>query len=921
MKIRLPKILSYAVLLKWITRLPLPFIVLMAAVTLFFSWHVPRLSFKTSIYDLVVETIPETARYEAFKEVFGSDEIIRIVIRCENVFDPVSFEAIRELSNRLSGLDGVRRIIGLPGIKKAIDVNERWKLDEFAAVISPVELFQGNLLSEDHRSTALTCILSGTVPHHILIDSVDDLIADMPRNMTLYQIGMPVVSEELARFTRNDFFRLPPVTFLLIVLVLICLFRKVLPLIISLGAVLIALVWTFGLMSLLSVPVSILTMIVPVFLIAVGTAYCLHIVSEHRRLLEKTGAGKTSGDAAFSTFTAVTLPTFLAILTTAIGLSSLLVNRISAIREFALFACFGMLSLLVIVLVLLPAILSLIPLTGSGKDDVSRKHSLIDRFLDRFLERVIDIDLNHQKKTLPLIALVVAVCVVGIFRIRVETNPVSYFRQDTEIAENFHDIYRDLSGSFPINLVMEAKEKDYFKSPENIAEISRIQEYLETLPGVDKTVSFADYMKLVNFARARFDPGYYILPTETFDTAGLIRNYRIQLGKDMLTRFMGPDFRRVNILLLTHLSSSHDILEIRKKILAHVAGNFPAHLKWEVTGLGVVISESNRMLTNGQVKSLTITMLLVFGIMFALFMSFRVGIIAIAPNLFPIIVNFGLMGWLGVELSMTTSLIAGIAIGLAVDDTIHYLVRLNRELKVDLDESRAFRDTIRHVGRPIIFTTVTISIGFTVLLFSGFQPTAIFGGMMVVTMCAALMGDLIILPSLIQHVEIVTLWDLVKLKLREDPHLRIPLFRGLSGRQVKHIMMAGALKPVTAGNVLFRKGDESDFMYVSISGELGVIDPASEDLAARSGSEPELLLRLQAGELVGEMGFIRSVPRTATVTVLESGELLQINWKMIKRLQWLYPPTAQKFFFNLLTIICDRLERTTSDYTATRLKN
>ena len=113
-------------------------------------------------------------------------------------------------------------------------------------------------------------------------------------------------------------------------------------------------------------------------------------------------------------------------------------------------------------------------------------------------------------------------------------------------------------------------------------------------------------------------------------------------------------------------------------------------------------------------------------------------------------------------------------------------------------------------------------------------------------------------------------------------------------------------------------GAESDFMYVSISGELGVVDPVSEDITARNGGTPELLLRLKAGELVGEMGFIRSVPRTATVTVLESGELLQINWKMIKRLQWLYPPTAQKFFFNLLTIICDRLEKTTSDYAASR---
>jgi signal transduction histidine kinase len=121
------------------------------------------------------------------------------------------------------------------------------------------------------------------------------------------------------------------------------------------------------------------------------------------------------------------------------------------------------------------------------------------------------------------------------------------------------------------------------------------------------------------------------------------------------------------------------------------------------------------------------------------------------------------MGWLGIRLSMVTGLIASIAIGLAVDDTIHYLYRYNLEFKKDLDKDRALRDTIKTVGKPIIFTTITISIGFFILIFSHFKPTAIFGLLMVITMLAALVGDLIILPTLMLHVELVTAWDLLKL--------------------------------------------------------------------------------------------------------------------------------------------------------------
>ena len=149
--------------------------------------------------------------------------------------------------------------------------------------------------------------------------------------------------------------------------------------------------------------------------------------------------------------------------------------------------------------------------------------------------------------------------------------------------------------------------------------------------------------------------------------------------------------------------------------------------------------------------------------MFIMFLSAKVGLIAILPNIYPIIMNFGIMGWMGIRLSMATSLIASIAIGLAVDDTIHYLYRYNREFKKDLNKDRALRDTIKHIGKPIIFTTLTISIGFSILLFSHFKPTATFGFLIVVTMVFALIGDLIILPSLMLHVELVTAWDLLKL--------------------------------------------------------------------------------------------------------------------------------------------------------------
>jgi hydrophobe/amphiphile efflux-3 (HAE3) family protein len=898
----------------WILNRPLIVMLIIAAITILFAWRLPDLSFKTSIYDLQIEDLSETAQYNAFKKVFGSDEIIRVVIKCNNVFDAVTFRKIEQLAENAADIEGVRRVISLPGIKKAIDVSGKWDMEKFSALVQPVDLFQKNLISTDRKTTALTLVLKNDVDPDQVIREVRKLLADSPQELKLYQIGMPLVSEALVKFTQNDFFRLPPFTFLLIAIILFYLFRKAQYVLLPLASMGLALVWTLGFMAYLSIPLSMLTMIVPVFLVAVGTAYCLHIVSEY---INRQQEAKSTAEALTRTYANIALPTSLAVLTTAIGLGSLLVNRISAIQEFAVFSCFGIFSILIVVMTFLPAAMSFIPLPASESQEKIKTTS----FFYRFIEKIIDLNLNHQKIVLPVIGVVVLICLIGIFRIRVETNPVGYLKEGTQVKENFNDIYQTLSGSFPINIVMGQSEADYFEDPQHLADIARIQEFLVQLPGVDKSLSFADYLKLVNYVLNHYDPKYYTLPEEGFELRMLMNNYATILGEDMLTRFMNSDFSKANIVLLTHISSSREFLQIRESTLAYAEQKFSKDLSWEVTGLGIAIAASSHQVTIGQIKSLSITMILVFGTMFILFLSSKVGLIAIIPNLFPIIINFGIMGWLGIELSLVTSLIASIAIGLAVDDTIHYLARYNQEFRKDLDDERAIRDTLHHVGRPITFTTITICVGFSVLLFSSFKPTAIFGVMMVITSLSALVGDLILLPSLVRHVELVTLWDLVRLKLGEEPRRGIPLFKDLSRTQIHYILMAGSLIKIDTDEILFHKGDASNSMYTIISGTVDVFDPVRDDELEYQSESRILVNQLKTGDVLGEMGFLRSVPRSATVVGTSPVELLKINWKMIKRLQWLYPLTAQKFFLNLMGIVCDRLESLTECFAEIKMQD
>jgi hydrophobe/amphiphile efflux-3 (HAE3) family protein len=735
---------------------PVPVITLMVLITFLFALPLPRLRFQTSIYDLTIQDLSETVRYESFKKEFGTEEIILVVVKAQNIFDPTTFNKVGELAETFSKIHGIRRVISLPGIKKDMDVTGKWSLSDFERIISPIALFSKNLLSADKKTTVISLILEDISHKNQVIDAVQKVIDREKKGLSMYQIGMPLVSKALGDYTERDFLRLPPITFLVMALILFCFFLSLRAILIPVGSVLVALTWTFGLMAWTRTPLSMLTMIVPVFIITVGTAYCMYIFFEY---LESAKTSETSKESAFLCFSRVGFPTSLAVVTTLIGLGSLLLNKIEAIREFAIFACFGIISMLVIMVFFLPVVFSLLPFPKKGTMREPVFHGLFDRFLDQ----IVKIDLLHQKKTLTIIGLMSLLGIVGLSRIKVETNPVGYFKKDTPISRHFHDIYQDMAGSFPVNVVLDSKESDYFEDPAHLRMIERVQSFLDSLKGVDKTISFVDYLKLVNYVTNQHKPGSYVVPGEGFEVRMAMNSYKTMLGQDVFSRFMSEDLSKVNILLRTHISSSRDFLEIRKKILAYLQKNLPKNLDYQVTGFGIVISQSSYLLTKGQIRSLALTLILVFGVMLLLFLSGKVGLIAILPNCLPIVVSFGVMGWLGIELSVATSLIASIAIGLAVDDTIHYLARYDREFKIDLDKDRALRDTIKSVGKPMILTTLTISVGFSILLFSHFKPTAIFGFMMIIVMVSALMGDLILLPSLMRHVELVTAWDLLKL--------------------------------------------------------------------------------------------------------------------------------------------------------------
>ena len=314
--------------LRFVVDHPYHVIAAVAVVTLILAVRIPSLRFETSIYDLTIQNLRETTEYQEFKKEFGSEEVILVVARTNNVFDPETFQRIDDLAKRLGELEGVRRVLSLPGIKRDMDLTNKWSLNDFQKAIAPITLLNKNIISDDKKTTVISLILEDEAKRDKIINAVEEEIQREEEARTLYQIGMPIVSKALADYTQRDFLALPPITFALIALLLFLFFRNFRGILIPAGSVLLGLLWTFGLMAWTGTSLSLLTMVVPIFLIAVGTAYCMYIFPEYLSAVRDHDSPK---ETSYDTFLKLALPTSLAVMTTTIGLGSLLVNRISAI--------------------------------------------------------------------------------------------------------------------------------------------------------------------------------------------------------------------------------------------------------------------------------------------------------------------------------------------------------------------------------------------------------------------------------------------------------------------------------------------------------------------------------------------------------------------------------------------------------------
>src|SRR5438034_1701696 len=916
---------------RWLTRHPLAVVVANLAVTAVLGLYALHIRIENSLESMLPAGDPKVAYYNTTRALFGSDDVGVIGVRADDVFAPSTIEKIARVTDALAKVPGVESVLSITNVVDPfanVGLTSRLlphipptpdEVEAFKRRLAATPLLGKNLIADDFRGAAITAFFKSLTDAQYLDLGVDrrimEILAAEAGPEALVYTGAAHVKQAAVDLMRRDIARFTPIALALMLLVLWLSFRTVRGISLPILAVAMALVWTLGVIVLAGKALTFGTSVLPPLLLVVGSSYAIHVMA---RYYEQVDAGAPPDELVVRAFARVWLPLVISALTTVIGFGSLMVNRITAIWDLGLFAVVGVVCLTVTCLTFLPAALQLMPSRLRSARSGKISPTLAEN-LRRLGERVY----TKRRQILWAGAVLSLVALAGARRIRVDADFLYYFTSGSEVRRANEMINREIIGSNPFYIVVEGGAPGVIRRWEVLKLIKDLQEFLGKLPGVTSSISIVDLLEALEAgvnahsesSDLMVDEQRNIVPAEQpkpfcqdpKSLPPLLDQLKVSEGIKIVTT---PDFRTASILVRTNLSGSRRGEETLDRIRLYVTEHFPAEIPVNLTGTLVLLTGTASDIVAGQIKSLTLALGIIFLVMTAMFLSAKIGFFAILPNVVPIVIFFGVMGWLGIYLNLVTSLIAAIALGIAVASTIHYMSRFNLELRGETDQAAALVRTVRTVGVPIVYTTIALFFGFLTFGFSSFVPIQNFGILAGVTMVTSLGANLVLLPALLSTTKIITLWDLLGVKLGDDPAATIPLFADLRPAQARIVVLMGDLRHFAPGETIVRRGEIGEEMYVMIGGRTEVF--------VGDGAGRQRINELKRGDVFGEMGLVRHAERTADVVAAGDVDVLALDEHFLRRIKNRYPRIASQVFLNLTRLLSDHLQRTTERYVAAR---
>lgn len=685
---------------------------------------------------------------------FGSDDYLIIAVADADIFAPPTLQRLRQLHQQIARMEGVVEVVSLSNVPYArslpegaslemllpADLEDRERIAEARRIAAQDRLYSGNVVSADGQTAALNVRFSGELDS-VRRTALSQRIYDASRGAGFQQVwfaGDPFTQLRAVGAIRRDLTIFLPLTILMIAGLLWRSFRSVRAVVLPLLTIGIGLLWLLGLMAALRAQFTILALMLPTLMLAIGCSYMIHVVNQIGLVATvRTGISKVAIVEEAVRF--IALPVIVSALTIIAGFLSLSFTNIPAIRETSIYAAIGAAITMLLSLSFLPACLVLWPgekvnfRVGLGGASV-RQLEAIGRWAT-----------TRQTLLYLITGVIVIVSVIGIWRIVIDIDYFHFFKPNSETTVGLDQINRRLSGAVTFSLVVETARPDGIVDPEVLRRIATLQRQVETYRdpggrGVDLTLSAADLLRHVHQAFNRHDPAAGDLPTDPALLDDLLAD------RAQLRGLLSNDGSAARILIRSNLSGSQSMAAAIREIEREGRAIFP-EFRVYATGTMVLLNRTSDSIAREQVFSVTLALVTIFLMLVILFRSFRVGLTALIPNLIPILFFFGFMGWIGIPLNLTTSLVASVVLGLAVDNAVQFVVRFRRLLREQETVTEAIVHSLRYSGRPIIYANVALAATFTIFALSNFEPIGSFGLLSAVTILGCLIEDLVLLPA------------------------------------------------------------------------------------------------------------------------------------------------------------------------------
>ena len=713
-----------------------------------------RLQIDTSTNSVLDRRAPEWQTYQASQDEFGSDEVIVVAFTGEQPYEVQALDAVISFGEKAAHLEGIRRIDSLATVpiirvredgvlelKPALDVTNPISPDQAQQVAQRIQddrIAPRNFVSDDGRTFAVNLLLERGMESR-QADLLDDLYA-LADPMGGILSGVPVFRVAANDRTRTEILTFAPITALLIAIFLGFIFRTAWAVLIGIAPGTIGSWILIGAMGYLGAPLSITTMVLPSIILALGCAYSMHLLAAARRSRHNADETPDPQDLE-QVLQPITLPVALSGLTTVIGFIAITAVRIEAVRSTGGYGALGVFIVTAVALTAVPAGLALSPLPPQAPRGFPW---LRERFAPTLLRGV-----TRSRNMVIAIWLLAAIAVgFGASQIQVETDATRWLPPGNPVRDHYESIRQSLSGISPMNIIIQAPEGESVLDAQRISAIQELTVYLNSLEEVGKTISIADPIGQLH-AEMLDDPEAP-LPSES----DLIQQYMMLLESvEPVQDLVSFDRTQANILIRANNNGSAHLTSLGVAADQWWSQNTDQLGSIVTTGIMYEFARAEDQIAYGQLLGLGAALLVIGGLLLLIFRWPRMALIALAPNALPLLVIFGAMGLMGIPLDAGTVLIGALALGVAVDDTIHLANGFYERTRRGATPNEALEETFATVVPAITATTAMIAGAFFVFGFSEFTITSNLGWLTGDIMILCLLADLTLLPALLLRLE------------------------------------------------------------------------------------------------------------------------------------------------------------------------